>query len=155
MWNKSQKNLDEMQEQKLLKLEEYGFWVMFWALTAAIAVQLIAGGTIKEAAGELIVLLIGSVYISITSLRNGIWTKKTAPTRKGNAIASLIPAIAIGALNGIKLFHNGKTDACSVMIAAAIAAAAYLACFAVLELFRTAYNKQRAKLDGAEDESEE
>ena len=24
--------LDEMQNQKLLKLEEYGFWIMFWAL---------------------------------------------------------------------------------------------------------------------------
>ena len=22
--------LDEMQNQKLLKLEEYGFWIMFW-----------------------------------------------------------------------------------------------------------------------------
>ena len=26
-------NLDEMQDRKLLKLEEYGFWIMFWAST--------------------------------------------------------------------------------------------------------------------------
>ncbi len=147
--------LDEMQDQKLMKLEEYGFWVMFWALAAAIIVQLLAGGTLKEAAGEMIVLLIGSVYLSITTLKNGIWTRKTTPTRKGNAAASLIPALAIGALNGVKLVQNGKTDAGSVLTALAISAAAYLACFIVLEVFRAAYDKRRAKLDGAGDESEE
>ena len=66
--------LDEMQNQKLLKLEEYGFWIMFWALAVAIAVQLLTGATIKEVAGESIVLLIGSIYLSITALKNGIWT---------------------------------------------------------------------------------
>ena len=25
-------NLDEMQDRKLLKLEEYGFWIMFWIM---------------------------------------------------------------------------------------------------------------------------
>ena len=44
--------LDEMQNQKLLKLEEYGFWIMFWALAVAIAVQLLTGATIKEVAGN-------------------------------------------------------------------------------------------------------
>ena len=36
-------NLDEMQDRKLLKLEEYGFWIMFWALAAAIVIQLATG----------------------------------------------------------------------------------------------------------------
>ena len=39
--------LDEMQDQKMLKLEEYGFWILFWALTAAILVQLLMGGTLR------------------------------------------------------------------------------------------------------------
>ena len=36
-------NLDEMQDRKLLKLEEYGFWIMFWTLAAAIVIQLVTG----------------------------------------------------------------------------------------------------------------
>ena len=50
-------NLDEMLDQKLLKLEEYGFWIVFWALACAIVIQLIIGGSIKEVLGEIIVLL--------------------------------------------------------------------------------------------------
>ena len=57
-------NLDEMQNQKLLKLEEYGFWVMFWALAVSIVVQLIIGGTIKEVLGEIIILLVACSQVS-------------------------------------------------------------------------------------------
>ena len=50
--NAKKNNLDEMQEQKMLKLEECGFWILFFALAAAILVQLLMGGTIRQIAGE-------------------------------------------------------------------------------------------------------
>ena len=37
--------LDEMQDQKLLKLEEAGFWILFWVLSLSILVQLLTGGS--------------------------------------------------------------------------------------------------------------
>ena len=70
-------NLDEMQNQKLLKLEEYGFWIVFWALLLSMIVQIIAGAGIKEVVGEIIVFLIGSVY-----LLSGRW--KTRASGRGN-----------------------------------------------------------------------
>lgn len=36
---KSNKQLDEMQESKLLKIQEKGFWLVFWILFAAIFIQ--------------------------------------------------------------------------------------------------------------------
>ena len=33
-------NLDEMQEQKLLRIEHNGFWIGFWGLVLAMAVQI-------------------------------------------------------------------------------------------------------------------
>ena len=36
-------NLDEMQEQKLLKIEHNGFWFAFFGLFAAIMIQLALG----------------------------------------------------------------------------------------------------------------
>ncbi len=149
---KKTNRLDEMQDQKLLKMEEYGFWTMFWGLAAAIVVQLIMGGTIKQVAGELIVLLIGSIYLCVTSLKNGIWTRETTPTRKGSAVASIIPAVLIGAINGIKLIQNDQINTKSLLITAAIMAAVYAACFAVLEVFRAAYNKRRSALDDIPEE---
>ena len=95
--------LDEMQDQKLLKLEEGGFWILFWALSLAILVQLLTGGSFRQIAGELIVLAIGSIWLAVTTLKNGLWTRESAPTRKGNALASIIPAVLIGAIHVFKL----------------------------------------------------
>ena len=157
MMKKTRKNnLDEMQDQKLLKLEEYGFWVMFWALVLSIVIQLIVGSSIKEVLGEIIVLLIGSVYISVTTLKNGLWTRTSIPTRKGNALASIIPAVVICAIHIFKMIQNNRMETKQLMITAAIAAAVYAGCFVILEAFRIAYNKRRAALDDIDEkESEE
>ncbi|MBP5727992.1 MAG: hypothetical protein J6Y48_13055, partial [Clostridia bacterium] len=50
---------DEMRDQKMLKMEEYGFWILFWGLALAVVVQLLLGGTLRQVAGELIILAIG------------------------------------------------------------------------------------------------
>ena len=148
-------SLDEMQDRKLMKLEEYGFWIMFWALAVSAAVQLAAGGTLIQVAGELTALLAGSVFLCVSVLKNGIWTRKSTPTRKGSAAASLIPAVLAGALNIIRMVKNRNVNAASVLTAAAVAAGVYIGCFALLELFRAVYGKQRARLDGEEEESGE
>ena len=38
-------NLDEMQEQELLKVEHNGCWIAFWGLLAAIIIQSILFGS--------------------------------------------------------------------------------------------------------------
>ena len=148
--------LDEMQDQKLLKLEEYGFWGMFWALVLAIVIQVVAGASIKAVLGEIIVLLIGGVYISVTALKNGLWTRTSVPTRKGNALASIIPAVLIGAIHIFKMIRSNRLETKGLLITAAVAAAVYAGCFVILEALRIAYDKRRAALDDTDEkESEE
>ncbi len=148
-------HLDEMQDQKLLKLEEYGFWVMFWALVCAIAIQLIIGGSIKEVLGEIIVLLIGSVYISVTTLKNGLWTRTSLPTRKGNVLVSIVPAVLIGAIHIFKMIQSNSMETKPLLITVAVAVAVYAGCFVILEVFRIAYNKRRAALDNIDEKESE
>ena len=147
--------LDEMQDQKLLKLEEAGFWILFWALSLAILVQLLTGGSFRQIAGELIVLAIGSIWLAVTTLKNGLWTRESAPTRKGNALASIIPAVLIGAIHVFKLNMKDGLQPRSLLITAGISAAVYALCFGILELFRAAYNKRRSALDDIPDEESE
>ncbi len=154
MMKKRAGNLDEMQNQKLLKLEEYGFWIMFWVLLVSIIVQFMAGAGIKEVIGEIIAFLIGSVYLAITTLRNGLWTRSSAPSRKGNALVSIIPAAVIGALNVFKMIRGNGFSTNAIYVTVGIIAAAYAGCFAILELFRARYKKRRSELDDIE-ESEE
>ena len=146
---------DEMQDQKLLKLEEAGFWILFWALSLSILVQLLTGGSFRQIAGELIVLAIGSIWLAVTTLKNGIWTRESTPTRKGNALASIIPAVLIGAIHVFKLNMKDGLQPMSLLITAGISAAVYALCFGILELFRAAYNKRRSALDDIPDEESE
>ncbi len=149
-------HLDEMQDQKLLKLEEYGFWVMFWALFLSIVIQLISGGTIREVLGEIIVLLLGSVYIAAATLKNGLWTRTSIPTRKGNALASIVPAAFICAIHIFKMIQSNRMETKPLLFTAAIAVAVYAGCFFILEALRIAYDKRRAALDDIDEkESEE
>ena len=154
MKNKRAGHLDEMQHQKMLKLEEYGFWIMFWVLLVSIIVQIMAGTGIKEVIGEMIAFLIGSVYLAITTLRNGLWTNTSAPSRKGNALVSMIPAAAIGALNIFRMIQRNRFSANALFVTVGIMAAACAGCFAILELFRASSQKRRSELDDIE-ESEE
>ncbi len=147
-------NLDEMQDQKLLKMEEYGFWIMFWALAIAIVVQLIIGSTLKEVVGEIAVLLIGSIYIAATSLKNGLWTRTSIPSMKGNAITSIVPAVLLAAIHIIKMIRSESFNTSNVLFTVAIMVAVYVACFAVLEAFRAMYKKRRAELDDIDETSE-
>ncbi|MBQ6382299.1 MAG: hypothetical protein IJJ42_01700, partial [Clostridia bacterium] len=120
-------NLDEMQDQKLLKMEEYGFWIMFWALAIAIVVQLIIGSTFKEVIGEIAVLFIGSIYIAVTSLKNGLWTRTSTPSMKGNAITSIVPAVLIAAIHIIKMIRSESFNTSNVLVTVAIMVAVYVA----------------------------
>ncbi len=140
-------NLDEMQNQKLLKLEEYGFWIMFWVLLVSIIVQFMAGAGIKEVIGEIIAFLMGSVYLAITTLRNGLWTRSSAPSRKGNALVSMIPAAVIGALHVFRMIQTNGVSANALFVTVGIMAAAYAGCFAILEIFRASSQKRRSELD--------
>ena len=147
-------NLDEMQDQKLLKLEEYGFWIMFWALAAAIVIQLATGAAIREVAGELIVLALGSVFIAAGTLKNGMWTRSSTPTLKGSLTAAVVPALLIAAVHVIRMIKTSGFTTENILVTLAFAAGAYIACFAVLEVLRHVYNKRREALDDVEEPGE-
>lgn len=78
----SKNNLGEMQDSKLLKIEETGLWLSFWGLMAAVIIQFVIGTTLKEIAGEIFVLAIQSIYIAFSTVRNGLWARSYTPTKK-------------------------------------------------------------------------
>ncbi len=89
-------NLDEMQEQELMKLEHRTLWLGYWLLLAVILVQLIFTGSIEATLGEFIVLLIMCLYLSIGCLRLGIWDRHMKANWKTSLIGSLIAGSVVG-----------------------------------------------------------
>ena len=151
---KNKHKLDEMQERKLLKLEEAGFWLIFWLLFAAIILQVIINGDVKAITGELVVLIVASVYIAFTSLKNGVWSKSSAPTLKANILTSFVPALLLGVFQAVRAFVVLKKEVTTDLILKIVGLMliVYTVCLVLLEAMRGIYNKRRNDLDAVGDE---
>lgn len=92
--------LDELQEQKMLKIERNGAWFAFWGLLAAIFIHILLNihqeNFFRIVAGEWVLFMCLSVYMVIACMKNGIWSRTSQPSTKTNLITSLISGVACG-----------------------------------------------------------
>ena len=105
-------NLDEMQELKLLKIESRGFWLGFFGLFLALAVQVFLYGPEnipKQIAGEFIVFLCMGIYLLTGCLRNGIWDRHFQATPAVNIGLSLLAAAVTALFNAILSYRNYRS----------------------------------------------
>ena len=157
MKRKQTNHLDEMQDGKLLKIEETGLWLAFWGLMAAVVIQFVIGTTLKEIAGEVAVLVILSGYIGVTTIKNGLWTRTWVPTKRTNLLFSLVPALLLGAIYAVRMYLilRQPLRVKPLLGIFLVMAAAYALCLALLELMRALYQKRRDKLENTDDRGEE
>lgn len=150
--NKGKHILDEMQENKLKRIEGTGFWVAFGGLLAAIILQVLIHPDLKQIAGELAVFFAMSLYLVILCLRNGLWSGVPAPTVMGNLASSGLAALALGAVMGLRalISHKGFS-AGAVGALVLLMVLAFAGCFATLEVMRAVYRRRRSKLDREEE----
>lgn len=151
--NNAKNHMDEMQELQLLRLEERGFWITFWALCASVVVQALAGTSFREIAGELAALLIAGGCIMAFCLKNGLWTRNYNPSLKTNAVFSAAAALALGAVFALRAFAVLRKPVSFALVwkIALLMAIGYGVCLGLLELARTVYKRRRERLDDAEE----
>ena len=139
-------NLDEMQEQELLKIEHNGCWLAFWGLLAVMAVQMVMRVPGRQMLGEWIVFMSLSLYIAIACLRKGIWDRRLKANWKTNLVGSLIAAVATGSL--VTLSNPYLTEPLDyVLVAGLTGGFTFVLCFAALSISMKLYKKRREKLD--------
>lgn len=146
--------LDEMQEQKLLKIEHNGFWGAFWGLLVVMAVQMLLGAEPKAMLGEWLVFMVMAEYISIACMRAGIWDRRMSISWKVNLVISLIAALCIGLFLFAFFYLRYQKPAGSLLGAAIAAGVTFALCFASLSIAGHWTKKRQATLD-AEPEEEE
>ena len=139
-------NLDEMQEQALLKIEHNGCWLAFWGLLAVMAIQMVMGVPGTQMLGEWIVFMVLGLYIVIACLRKGIWDRHLKANRKTNLIISLLAAAAAGILITVSNpYLSEPLD--YVLVAGMSGRFTFVLCFIALSLSMKLYKKRREKLD--------
>lgn len=140
-------NLDEMQEQALLRIEHTGCWLAFWGLLAAMAIQGILGAGIRELAGEWIVFMGLALYLAVSCLHKGIWDRKLKANWKTNLIVSLIAGIGVGVFDAVLFLRYDMQWPGLALIAVIPAVITFVLCFAALTVSAAIYKKRREKLD--------
>ena len=139
-------NLDEMQEQELLKIEHNGCWLAFWGLLAVMGVQMVMRVPGRQMLGEWIVFMVLSLYIAIACLRKGIWDRRLNPNQKTNLIVSLLAAVATGIL--VTLSNPYLSESLDyVLVAGLTGGFTFVLCFAALSISMKLYKKRREKLE--------
>ena len=142
-----QSNLDEMQEQALLKIEHYGFWLAFWGLLTIMAIQALLGVAFSSLLGEWIIFMVLCVYALVSCLRHGLWDRNLKPNLKTNLLVSILPGLAVGVFD-ILLFRANETEPLDYLLIGAITALiTFVLCFGALTVCSALYKKRRRKLD--------
>ena len=142
-----QSNLDEMQEQALLKIEHYGFWLAFWGLLTIMAIQALLGVAFSSLLGEWIIFMVLCVYALVSCLRHGLWDRNLKPNLKTNLLVSILPGLAVGVFD-ILLFRANETEPLDYLLIGAIPAIiTFVLCFGALTACSALYKKRRWKLD--------
>ena len=150
-------NLDERQEQTLLKIEHNGFWLAFWGLFAGMLVQtFLFGSDFRVIACELTVLLVMCVYVAAACLKNGIWDRRLKANPKTNLIVSLIAGAVPGALMFLRVYkdHPDKPYG-SIAAGVFIFVMIFVLCFVMLSVSARAYKKRVEELEADADSSDE
>lgn len=140
-------NLDEMQEQKLLRIEHTSCWLAFWCLVAAIVIQGFLGCYLDHILGEVFVLFIICIYMLFGCLKNGIWDRRLKPNWKTNLLCSLIASLFMGVYTYFQLIGKVEKPLYLLVTCVIDMGFVFVLCLVALGLCSAVYKKRREKLD--------
>lgn len=139
--------LDEMQEQKLCKLESRGFWLLWWGLLAVIFLQSLTCTPASALTWEWVLFLLVSLYMLVECLRNGIWDRHIKPTLVANLVGSVIAGLVVFVY---RLVISGYWPG-----ALYTGIFTVLLCFAALQGTAWLYKKRHNQLENTEEDQDE
>ncbi len=145
--------LDEMQEQKLLKIEHNMAWLAFYGLIAVILGQLVILGAqgARQLLGELLVFFCLCIYLIVDCVRNGIWDRKLRPEDKmGNFKLCLCFCCVSSAVMGVVAWKGSGRWSTAGLIALVTLALSMSACWLLLAIVSRIYKKRVDKLENTE-----
>ena len=159
-------NLDELQEQKLLKIEEKCFSIAMGGMIILLLAELILPLVIDSLDRStmytcalmtcaLFVILCGVEVI--LCMKNGIWSRKLKPNNKTNIATSIISGCAAALVVAVVRFiDDGFAQPHHIVIGALLTGAfTFALCFGILSIVKHSFNKKQAKIDKDLDREEE
>ena len=150
-------NLDEMQENKLLKIESRGCWIAFWGLFLVLSGQALAGAELKTYTGEWVVFMVLAVYLASACQKEGIWDRHLNANTGTNFVISAFASVLVSAVFAAKSFISYHSLAGSAAVFVLMFVILFVAIFGTLTLMKIDRDKKLKKeaLEMDEEETEE
>ena len=148
-------NLDERQEQTLLKIEHNGCWFAFWGLLVSIVVQetVFGFGDFRFIAGEWIVFMALALYLSFACMKNGIWDRRLKADPKTNFLISLIAGVVFGLIMFVTVWRRVPGKPVGSAAAGLFSCLMVFAlCFLALSISARSYRKKQQMLETEPDD---
>lgn len=148
--------LDEMQEQKLARVERNISHMAIFGLLALFLIELfLFGYDWKVIGGEFILLMILCFYEIIASLRAGVWSRNIAPTRRNNVLAALAAGLVVFVFFLFMTVRWWDLYPLAGVITAAISGVAtFMLTYVLLWVSLREYERRQERLDREADEEE-
>ena len=148
--------LDEMQEQKLARIERNISHMAIFGLLALFLIELfLFGYDWKIVGGEFVLLMILCFYEIIASLRAGVWSRNIAPTRRNNVLAALAAGLIVFVFFLFMTVRWWDLYPLAGVIAAAISSVAtIMLTYFLLWASLREYERRQEQLDQEADEEE-
>ena len=148
--------LDEMQEQKLARIERNISHMAIFGLLALFLIELfLFGYDWKVIGGEFILLMILCFYEIIASLRAGVWSRNIAPTRRNNVLAALAAGLIVFVFFLFMTVRWWDLYPLAGVITAAISGVAtFMLTYVLLWVSLREYERRQERLDREADEEE-
>ena len=100
---------DEREENDLLKIGNFSFWLLFSMLAILIVVQVLFATPFQQILGEIIVLVISCIAFVTGCIVKGVWDYYTKPTLKTYLVSGLIGAFLMFVIQVIRLNIKGES----------------------------------------------
>ena len=151
MKKRHKSNLDERQEQRLLRIERNGCWLAFWGLLVAMGVQMVMskGEDVGRVAGEWIVFMVLACYMVWACMKEGIWDRRMKPDWKTNLIASLLAGVAMAVFFYLITDWEVEQKVWTAIVSFFIN---FFSCYILLMISALVYKKRVEKLELEGDE---
>ena len=152
MWKKKS-NLDEQQEQKLLKIESRGFWIAFWG---ALAIMAINGILVKEPIAILsswILFMTLAIYVAAACIRAGIWDRRLDTSNRTCLFISAIAAVSTGGFMVLFGYLRSSKLVASLAAGALVLVVTFCLCYAALAVTAKAVKKRQDELNAEPDDT--
>ena len=153
-------NLDERQEQALLRSESKGYWLAYWLLLIVIMAQMVLQpiGLLDEVPAmlpEWIVFMVLCAYMVVRCRRDNVWDRRLKPDFKTNLLLSLLAGAVVAVLCFLMIYLSQREVIGSLIAAAFGFVFTTVICLVIMSILAASYKKKRAALEQEETEAED